>query len=82
MRVDYSDGMGRHRHHLHLAKRTQRAQLMLETPLRSPPYVWVLMQGQTRLAYLEALGVINWMPRQALAGIPPGMALYLAGSSG
>ncbi|HEC50530.1 hypothetical protein LCGC14_0977540 [marine sediment metagenome] len=35
------------------------------------------MQEQTRLAYLEALGVINWMPRQALAGIPPRMPYTL-----
>ncbi|MEH6493780.1 hypothetical protein [Halopseudomonas sp.] len=28
------------------------------------------MQEQARLAYLEAMGVTNWVPRQALSGVP------------
>ncbi len=28
------------------------------------------MQEQARLAYLEAMGVTNWVPRQALTGVP------------
>lgn len=28
------------------------------------------MQEQTRLAYLEAIGITNWMPRKALSGVP------------
>ncbi|MEH6565594.1 MAG: hypothetical protein V7756_09755 [Halopseudomonas sp.] len=29
------------------------------------------MQEQARLAYLQAMGITNWMPRQALSGVPP-----------
>ena len=28
------------------------------------------MQEQARLAYLEAMGVTNWIPRKALIGVP------------